>query len=567
MTKKYQLINTEYFFKQRGMNSDKVLFILKDKDGNKIMKTVEKPIMKYYITKPQYWNNEQVNLIPKDKVVPVKCYYKDIYKSIIQTLNDDKLKNYFHEVIQSHQDVYNRLRSIHLDYRLHKSDFNIQDYYIREFLNKYPYLDNDFGLSKCFFDIEVDSSGIKGFPQPEEARCPINVITLCNMNGKNGNFDVYSFCLKYDTDNYKETMKNGKKFIKEIKEKYNSELYKKLLDGHELKFHIYQYQKEENLIAGFFKKLLEIKPDFLEGWNSNGFDYPYIYNRVINLGYNPEDIMCPPEFKYKKVSYRKDIKHQDPANNNDTFKATGYTNYMDAERIYAVRRKNKKEESYALDYIGNKILGIHKDDVVESIKTFHFKNYWKFLSYNIQDTVMLMLLEYKLKDLDMIYSIAMMTGTRIEKAMKKTTSLRNLSSKFYEDNGQIISNNRAILKEPPDGKIRGGFVGNILLIDNIGMKIAEALSQFMFENCIDFDARSLYPSTISTFNISPETCIGKLKMMKYDRVAEVYIDKAPEFVDDYTSDDVINFGHKWFELPSLDDYINDILEDEKKEIA
>lgn len=80
---------------------------------------------------------------------------------------------------------------------------------------------------------------------------------------------------------------------------------------------------------------------------------------------------------------------------------------------------------------------------------------------------------------------------------------------------------------------------------------------YLFENCIDFDLSSLYPSIILAFNISPETCYGKIIIMNKDG-----IDIAKEFMDDYTSKDYVNFCHVWFGTPLVSDLIRKMEEQE-----
>jgi DNA polymerase elongation subunit (family B) len=527
------------------MEFDKLMFIIKNEDGKKEAKIIEKPVIEYYITQPQYWDGKLRNYIEENKVVPIKCYYKDLYKSIVNTLNDQQLKNYFSESIQSGSNIQKRLQRIHLDYRLHGSDVNIQDYYISQFLEKHPYEDNRYELTKVVYDIEVDIEYIKGFPDPDEAEAPVNIITLIDMN----NLRCYTLCLEYQHDSYLEFMAKKEEHIAALKERY-----KEILKGREMEFIIEEWSDELEMIQRFYDLInVEIQPDFVLAWNGNGFDNPYLMNRIIRLGATPEEVMCPKEFRYKRVNYRRDTFNQDPADNNNEINISSYSIYLDAMNLYANLRKGAgKEESYSLDYIGEKEVGLTKDDMEEGFKTFHITDYKGFAFYNIQDTVMMMMMEEKNNDVDALYSVAMMTQTRIEKAMKKTICLRNLAAKFYREKGVYISNNRAQIRERPEGKIKGAFVADPNLVDEIGMEILGKLSKFMFENCIDFDLSSLYPSIILAFNISPETCYGRVFI--YDNEGN---DISNDYVDDYSSRDYVNFAVKWFDAPTVTDLIND----------
>lgn len=452
-----QLINTYYFYKdkRKNMKSDKLIFITKDKDGNKSFHLLN-PILTYYITKPEYWDNkEYCNYIKQDQVVPVQTHYCDLFTSIINSLNDSNLEKLFKNAISSGSQIHQQLQRIHLDYRLHGTDVNIQDYYIDKYLNKHDPKDNNFPLTKCSFDIEVDGSMIKGFPDPAEAEVPINIITLFDMN----NLQSYSFCLNYNNDTFNKAKKSIKKIKLELKEKYKNSRYQKYLKGKNIEFHISFFDEEINLIKAFYDKInIDIKPDFVIGWNSHGFDNVYLMNRIIRLGYEPEDIMCPKEFPLKRVSYYKDTRNSDPADNSSSFSVTGYTIYIDSLNLFAnLRKRFGKRDSYTLDAIGYEEIGERKDEVVGSIKDFHLRDYKKFMMYNIQDTILLGMIELKNKDLSTIYNISMVTHTRVEKAMKKTICLRNFASLLYRQQGYVISNNRAILHHHSDEKIRGAL--------------------------------------------------------------------------------------------------------------
>jgi len=82
------------------------------------------------------------------------------------------------------------------------------------------------------------------------------------------------------------------------------------------------------------------------------------------------------------------------------------------------------------------------------------------------------------------------------------------------------------------------------------MKVIELLSQFIFENCIDLDLSSLYPSIILALNISPETCYGRIEIFN-----ETGEDISSTFADDYVSRDYVNLANKWFKAPSMEDMI------------
>jgi len=333
---------------------------------------------------------------------------------------------------------------------------------------KYDYNDNYIGTTKSFYDIEVDTVNYKGFPNPEKAECPINIVTIVFEE----DLSVHTLMLKYDTDTYKQCIDNLDEITDELVLKYNE--YKEGL-GNELNFNFYEFDEEIELIEEFFNLVNEKKPDFAGAWNAS-FDFCTFYNRIINLGYKPEDIICPKDIpdKYRYVSYYIDRKNTDPADKSDEFKCVGYTNWIDSMNLYAAMLKmDGKLESYSLDFVSNKELGFSKDDTGDGLHNLHNIDYKKFCLYNIQDSMLLYLLEKEKNHMESIYLLSMMTHTRLYKTLKKTISLRNFSMVFHRERNLILSNNRSSLHERKESKTKGAFVADPKLLNNVGKKIIE----------------------------------------------------------------------------------------------
>lgn len=452
-----QLINTEYF---RGNFSrklnDKLQVVVKLPDGTKKLEVIERPKFSYYMTKPELFAsnpakyNKINNFMDKNDVIRIDCDYMELFKSITENLNDRGITSFYRSALASGHDIGNKLNQIHLDYRLHGSDKHIEDYYIYNFLEANPYTENNYGLTKCFFDIEVDSSMIGGFPEPERAECPVNAITMVDINTKS----IYSYVLSYEgEETYDAWVANIENFKARIKKRYKEETKM------DFNIEINIFDDEIFLIKSFFDAVnVDIKPDFLCAWNAD-FDIPYLINRINNLGFDPVEICCPIEFPNKQCYYKLDTFKQDPADRSSIYNISGYTNYLDLMCLYAnITKPMGKEESYSLDYIGQKVTGMGKDEVVDNMKTFHFANFEKFLEYNIQDTVMLAMIEVHTLHIDLAYTVSNITRTRLSKALKKTVCLKNLAGEYAEKQGFVQSNNRAKLYPKMEGKIRGALI-------------------------------------------------------------------------------------------------------------
>lgn len=456
-----QLIKTNYFYPQRkGDGYDKVIIVTKDEKGEKDFTVVNKPVLEYNISNEKADPALEYRAISEDLTDKYKCYYKDLYQSMIYNLDDPEMTNYYNAINNNpnRQGMRQALQKIHLDYRFHGTDVNIEDYYIGKFLDKHPAEKNNYKLTKFFYDIEVDGSTIVGFPEAEQAACEVNIISACIDMGDYINF--YMFCLNYTEESnpsYVEFMNNLKDNVLPIKK----EMMEKIGNSKEVKFNIKRYRNEVNLIKAFFDTINTVKPDFVMGWNTSRFDFPYLYNRLgillVNDGERIEDVMCPKEFPYKSANYRIDYNNPDAPDNNSTMNVSSYSVHIDQQNLYGNLRKGKgKLESYSLDAISELELNENKKDLTTNIKTQHYDDYLNFFKYSAQDTLLLYLLEEKNQDIEMLNAVSTITRTRVEHCLKKTVCLRNLAAKFYLKDSTILSNNRSALKHK-DGKPRGAL--------------------------------------------------------------------------------------------------------------
>ena len=449
-----QIIKTAYVGKnQTPDKKDVIILIVKDENGNKSFKIIKEPKLEFYVTKKEYWGKIDILNeidIDEDKLTKITYPYNNIYKGMVQALNDPTFTRRYNNIFDSGTEINRQLRKLHLDSRFHNTDINIEDFYIDLFLKENDPEDNNFPLTKSFYDIEVDVTGYTGFPNEEEAPCPVNIITWIHEPSK----EVYTFMLEYDTDTFRETVSDLNKVEEELRNKYNS--YREGL-GNEYKFIFKIYKTEIDLIKDFFKTVNIYKPDFCLAWNAT-FDYLTLVNRIKKLNEDPATIICPEEIPYKYAGYRLDLYNQDPSDNADEYKNISYTHWLDSMKLYAsILKADGKLDSYALDFVTRKELGIGKDDDFADLLDLQFVDYRKFLKYNIQDVMLLVLLEDRKNNCDNYFNIAMTTRTRITKALKKTVSLRNFIMMYTRKNGRQITNNRCELLTNYFEKFEGGY--------------------------------------------------------------------------------------------------------------
>lgn len=581
LPKNSMFINCFYTYgNYKTKEKDSVIIVYKDKNNKKDFVYLEEPEYTYYVTKDinkQYSycpSGYEYRYISLDEVKEVSTKYSDRYKSMANNTTRKEVKDFYKQCTKkgATAEDYKKLSNMHLFKEFHSSDINITDYYINKFCEKNDQEENLFALNISAFDIEVAGAEHVGFPNEDDAPCPVNAISYYN----NVTNTLSIFLLYYDTETFKELMqKNIKQKVKEVKELYQPYFG-------DFKTKVVVCKNELALIKAFFDRVNEDKPDYCAAWNAR-FDLFTLKNRLdkilVGTDISCEDIMCPSEFPVKKVILKKDTSEKakkDFSARTDTYNIYGYTVWIDMMVLYAnITRPYGKKESYQLNDIGLEETGLQKENLSEddtSIKTVYLDNYTLFFKYSCIDTLLLMLIIKNTDYISLLHTIATMTRTRPIKALTKTVSLRNYIDVFYRENGYVISNNRSSLHNF-NGKtsIDGAYVALVQLIDKIG-KINGLPSNKCFDLVIDEDLSSMYPNIIIVFNISSSTADLKItikkKTGKFETVVkngktynkEILEDVTKDFMEKYLSDDIVSYCHEFHNLPDYNEMYNEFKE-------
>ena len=89
------------------------------------------------------------------------------------------------------------------------------------------------------------------------------------------------------------------------------------------------------------------------------------------------------------------------------------------------------------------------------------------------------------------------------------------------------------------------------------MKLAGKRSNRIFDNVVDFDATSLYPSIITSTNTDAEGQVGRLVIPQEDGTDK----DSSLLVESFASGDIIEQGRDWLGLPGLAELAELVLED------
>lgn len=535
-------------FKKRKvmLSQDYLVEIIKDlTTGEKKIEYIEQPEIPYYmaINPPEY----QQIYIDKDKVREVNTKYADReYNMAIAIGKKDEFLN-----ACKNNNKYMFVRAMYESPYLYSADIDIEDYYKTKFM-----VENGSDLCKeyhkAFTDIEVDTYHYSGFPEPDIAPCPISVINHIDQKLKR----IFSFILiNHDNfDQIKEVMDDPTKFLIENIEE---DILK------EFSFDLRFLETEQEVIASYFTMIHETKPDFVGIWNMR-FDAVTILNRMKQLHMDVLNTLCHPDVpdKYKHIYYNKeeirmnfsatadaseDSKH--PSRRFDWFSIVGYTQFYDQMSLYSNLRKRTLLPSYKLDDISHSELGFGKTDIYAmgyTIKNVYVKNFKLFLKYGFKDVYVQYRLEKKVEDLDKF--IMYCGNTRLSKGTKISIIIRNILMKIFTEKGKVIGNT---VSYDVFEKAVGAIVAKPELIEQMGEEIL-GKETFLFNNVIDLDAASEYPSLMIAFNITKSSIYGRVYGVQDENGVEISsgddINKAMETLD--TS--LFDLCEKYFGLPSID---------------
>lgn len=568
------LFNTMYhknIDKTDRRSPDAITLVLKNTNsGKKMVKTITDPNIEIYMAKEHidlgYYNHVD---IPIDNLDVYDVNYKNKLRDMAKLI--DKEDFYWNCIKQKRFSDLDQLLTYN---RFFSADRNIEDFYMYKCRKHFgdKELNN---TTKAFFDIEADI--MKGYLdlKHSEGDAPINIVSIVFDETKT----VYTIALR-DSDNplIAEFEKDFETNIGEIADELNEEYdvnfsYKSIF-----------VDTEVELITLLFQLINAMKPDFAVCWNM-AFDFQYCMYRLKANGVNPADVMCHPDFDVKECYFVKDIRNFEIKKKTDWCRCSSYTVFLDQMINYAaIRKSESKIDSYKLDFIGEREVNINKVDYSEigHIKYLPYKNYRKFYKYNIGDVMVQYKIEMKTKDLDDVFYRAYSSNTRFSKVFKEITFLTNVAFHDFEEMGLILGNNVNAIKyqglenvnilfpddvDPDadddeetvnkDEKFEGAIVGDPKLIMDVGLRmLGLKQSSTLFDNMVDFDYTSLYPSIIRLFNIYKATIIGQLVLDKSSitkrelRNVDDKYNRGAKYLDDLELNEALHFCHRWLNLPN-----------------
>jgi len=308
--------------------------------------------------------------------------------------------------------------------------------------------------------IDIETSTEYGFPDPRQAQEEVLLITMQDYNSKR----IVSFgCGPY------------------LSKKDNAEYI--------------QCTDEFDLLRKFINELKSDYPDIITGWNCQLFDIAYLSSRIKRVLGDKALGECSP---WGIITNREVPFARGRTQLAYDWVGTSILDYMDLYKKFSF----KVVENYKLDTVANEELG--KDKIKHnyaSFKEFYTKDWELFVDYNIVDVELVDQLEDRMQLINLILTMAYdakCNFTDIYSSVRTWDCI--LWNKLIKEN--IIPHNPPAVDPTMDRQIMGAFV--------------KEPEPGRYDWVVSFDATSLYPSIIMSWNMSPETLIDGQKYLADD---------------------------------------------------
>lgn len=350
--------------------------------------------------------------------------------------------------------------------KVYESDIALDQKILSE---KYFGVESKIDPNISFFDIEVDYDRVQGFDPKNDRYAPISAVSLHHFWSK----ETFMLVISPHKSKY------------EPGPEWNLD---KLSEETKSKAEIIFCEDEKELLLMFFELIEDT--DILSGWNSEGFDIPYIYERcIMNFGDRGKKMLGFPGARepfYKEVEGKFGQKDK-------VLEIFGrcHIDYMLAFQKFEMEGR----PSYSLEAISDEILpDLSKLEYDGTLFSLYREDFEHWLRYGIRDS----------ECLDGFEKALGYVRLAVQLSRGSTTHLKNVMGTLKVVECAIINYCHSELNAiVPDSvrveELEEKFTGAAVLIPRAGLH--------EFVGAVDIN--SLYPSAIRTVNISPDTIVGQ----------------------------------------------------------
>jgi DNA polymerase elongation subunit (family B) len=398
---------------------------------------------------------------------PLGKNYHHIILNTDDGIEEYKFQNYAYEVCDKNESTHFGLKGEPLKKTLkwernnpfiHYHDIPI---YQKFLIDKYGTNDEPSTThTEVFFDIEIEMGGALTPEYIRKAPKPVTSIAWWNKQK-----DKW-YILILDKSNSLTSSIEGNKYIIPV-------------------------STERELLNKWLNYINKTKPDILIGYNSDYFDIPYLYYRILNqLGERKAQTLSPlNKVKEQKFTNESGIEYW---NEEQPIRIEGLysLDYMRLHKKYSF----SDEPSYKLDVLGEKYCNLSKIEYNGSLDRLFETDKNKFIEYNFRDVEILKALDEKFNYISLTKNLAHKGKIHYDDVYQ--------SSKIHDGaiSAYLLSNDVIPPSRDKNPIIKKNYAGGYLFCPKAG------LYKYMF----DEDLTSLYPSIIMSLNIGKETLVGRI---------------------------------------------------------
>lgn len=328
-------------------------------------------------------------------------------------------------------------------------------------LNNIPSENYDISLIRVHY-VDIEVSAQNAFPKPQTPNYPVTCIT--SYDSILDLYFVFTVC-DIDPNLFREELADDD-LLKKVK--------------------INKFQTESLLLQSWLNFTNKANPDVITGWNSSGYDLPYLYFRCEKLG-----------IVFDKISPFKNTSVREYSN------GWGSTSYkisisgisdIDYRELYlqaaGIGVVSGVVDSTKLDDIAFKEIKKRKKEFSGDLWDLYTQNPSGFAAYNVYDVYLVVEINRKLNLLGNMYGLAYTYSCNYEDTFATVKPWECLIAKHLFNKNMLPHTKR---EEKPDESYEGAYVK----VPNPGMK----------SWITSVDINSSYPHQIIQYNMSPETIV------------------------------------------------------------
>ena len=337
-------------------------------------------------------------------------------------------------------------------------------------------------LNTVFFDIETDFNPARGFAPTTDPFNPVTAISLyMDWMGQ-----LVTLCVPPKTLNSEQAHEISNKFE-----------------------NVFVFEQETDMFNTFFDLIDDA--DILTGWNSSGYDIPYMVNRVTRVMSKDDTRRFCLLNQFPRL--RKYVIFDQEQ---ETYDLVGRV-HMDYLELYK-KYNYEQRHSYKLDSIGELEVGERKTQYEGTLDQLYNRDWYRFLEYNRQDTMLLFKIHDKLKFLDLANSIAHQNTVLLQTVMGSVAMIEQAVVNEAHSRGLVIPD-RKRTNEDSEEQAAGAYVATP--------------KRGIHEWVAAVDLNSLYPSTIRALNMAPETIVGQIRQDLTERRLKYKTQNGSSFAESW----------------------------------